>query len=197
MIKPSNSFWGSRIIRVPKPLPEFLIYKQKVQYSKDNVQYCFTAFSTKDKKVKAIMYCEPSTTFREDVGVVNSLYISYLNSFINSGLGLGSSLLNIAKQYSKQMGCGGYIYLYASTSMAPHRLPHVFYKKRGFNTGVKEIDKKLDKLIKLGKDADENDFEPIKMYYPAISIQKQEKFSFSKFMNKLGNIFLHSWNIFK
>jgi len=178
MIKPTN-ISPYFITRPLKKLPKILIYQTECKYSHNTSEIKFIAFRTDKPKKYAIMYCEsaPAQIYRKDLGMVPSLHISYLNSFKHQGLGLGTALINIAKIYSKQIGANGFVDLYASSKMNPHRPPHIFYRKLGFNTGNISIDKRLDKYIKLNKNADEYDFTTEKMYYPPISSGEKAKVS--------------------
>lgn len=194
MIKPTNISLSPYSILRPrlKKLPEILIYQTECTYAHSNPEMKFVAFRTDNPKKCAIMYCDstPQEIYRKDLGFVKSLHISYLNSFIHQGVGLGTALVNIAKFYSKQLGANGFVDLYASSKMSPHRPPHIFYKKLGFNTGNEYIDKKLDKLIAQKKNADEFDFDTEKMYFPAISYtQKTQTPLYKKLLYNIINYF--------
>ena len=94
------------------------------------------------------------------------LIIDFINTRINNK-GYGSVLINFAKNYSKKIGCNGYVVLKADSSFTPNRVPHLFYRKQGFSSFDPITDKKMDKFIRKNKDATHRDFRAIVMHYPA------------------------------
>ena len=80
--------------------------------------------------------------------------------------GLGTKILKFAEDYSKQVGCDGYLTIKADGSFMPERIPHIFYRKYGFTTLDKYNDMKLDKFIKKGCNATTKDFPCMLMHYP-------------------------------
>ena len=80
--------------------------------------------------------------------------------------GVGTEILKFAEEYSKQIGCNGYLTLKADGSYMPERVPHVFYRKFGFSTFNKKNDIRLDKFIKKDKIATIKDFPSLLMHYP-------------------------------
>lgn len=172
-----------------KFLPVKYKITDKIVYNKAQKKYfgqkvdCFVMFSTKksDAGKYALMNCFPEYIERDGMKKVPSLYVQYLFS-IPQNSGFGTAMLDFARIYSKQIGCGGYIHLSADNAYMPNRVPHPFYKKYGMNTGIPKIDKKIDRFIKKDKDATHNDFKMITMYYPPV---KPPESKFRKFLNKL------------
>jgi len=82
--------------------------------------------------------------------------------------GLGKKLLQYATKMSEELGCGGRIFLGADPQFIPNEVPHIFYRKFGMNTESENVNNKLDKFIKEGKQATIKDFHKIKMYYPPV-----------------------------
>lgn len=161
-------------------IPDHLIFKETIKYSSGIEEDCFTAISTKNPKERAVMYCYPEQVYRRDMGWVNSLYISYLDAMNNPRKGLGTMLLNIAREYSIQLGFNGRLHVDASSVKNKEELPHVFYKKFGMNTGRPKIDEKLDWFIQTGKDATYLDFKIMSMFYPPIQYNVKDKTPFLK-----------------
>ena len=80
--------------------------------------------------------------------------------------GLGSKILKFAEEYSKQIGCNGYLTLKADGSFMPQKVPHIFYRKFGLSTFDKKTDKKLDEFIIKNSNATSKDFPCLLMHYP-------------------------------
>ena len=80
--------------------------------------------------------------------------------------GLGTKILKFAEEYSKQIGCNGYLTVKADGSLLPQKIPHTFYRKFGFSTFDKKIDVKLDKFISKNINATIKDFPCLLMHYP-------------------------------
>lgn len=98
------------------------------------------------------------------------------------GEGIGTKILKFAEEYSKQIGCNGYLILKADGSYMPQKIPHLFYRKFGFSTLDERTDKKLDKFIAINKNATIKDFPCLLMHYPP---QPQES---SSFLQKVCNL---------
>ncbi len=146
----------------------------------------YSAFSTSDKRTMGYMKCKPSTIIKGDE-VVKSLYISDLFS-LSSGEGIGTSLLDFARRISGENGCDGNIHLVASGCYAPDRVPHLFYRKYGMNTGEKKFDNKIDHFIKAGKKATRLDFDNKLMFYPPVEYPKANNI-FSRAIRFVGSLF--------
>ncbi len=173
-------------------LPENLIFHKTIKL--DGGEYeKFVMFSTKtgDKKGTALMKCFPTLIERDGKKNVPSLYVWFLKS---SEHGFGTAMLNLARRYSQQVGCGGRFHLSADVGFMPNRIPHIFYRKFGMSTGDPGIDKKLDKFIARGKDATWNDFKTMPMYYPPMASQEQPKRTvFQKILHNFENILKFDW----
>ena len=89
--------------------------------------------------------------------------------------GIGTKILKFAENYSKQIGCNGYLTIKADGSFMPKKIPHIFYRKFGFSTFDKKFDIKLDKFIAQNTYATTNDFPCLLMHYPPLS-KKVPKF---------------------
>lgn len=161
-------------------IPDHLILKRTTKYSSGLNEDCFAVVSTKNPKEKAVMYCNPESVYRKDMGRVNSLYISYLDTLGSPNKGMGTILLNFAQRYSKEIGCEGRLHLDASKLNHSERVPHVFYKKYGMNTGNIKIDAKLDLYVRKGQDATELEFPTMSMFYPPIDYNVKDKTPFFK-----------------
>ena len=124
----------------------------EVPYDDDIYNYrAFTAYSTETNKSCGIMLCRPSIIIKGD-NVVRSMQIGELYATSNQK-GAGTALLDYARALSKTEHCVG-IHLVASGCYSPEKVPHLFYRKYGMNTGDKKLDKKMDKFIKRGKKAE-------------------------------------------
>ncbi len=184
MINCTNSILFAPINKYRK-IPEKLIYSRSFIFAGKLFEHC-KVFSTKTGKFGGFMEMRPEAitlnNFRKP-----SVYVSYLYSNV-SGHGFGTSLLNYARSFSKEVGCEGRIFLDADSSLNPYYAPHIFYRKYGMNTGKREIDKKLDKFIKKRKNATNKDFSIERMFYPPIAYSK-EKNIFKRLFTKMRDIF--------
>ena len=161
-------------------IPEKLIYHIKTRYDYFIVPIDkFIMFSTKKGSRKtARMICFPQM-IKRDEKQVPSLYIWKLFA---PGDGFGTAMLDFAKTYSRQIGCGGNFHLQASGCYMPQRVPHIFYRKYGMNTVDPYINKKLDLFISKGKKATYKDFDEICMYYPPLDEKRKSGGLFSKIL---------------
>ncbi len=147
-------------IKYPKKLPEVLFYKRPSKYKQE-----FVAFSTKgDKNWGELILSIINWQYREDYAG-KTLGIDFIESN-QKHKGLGKAMLNFAKFYSKKNGCNGYILLSADSTLNPEEIPHLFYRKFGFESYNKKNNKKMDRFIKEGKKATKKDFSTMLMYYP-------------------------------
>ena len=90
-------------------------------------------------------------------------------------------MINFAKNYSKQVGCNGYIILKATSIKNESYSPCIFYRKENFSTLDKKIDKKLDYFIKKKLFATQKDFPSMLMFYPP----KEKTNKFREFFLKI------------
>lgn len=153
----------------PKPsakLPEVLFYKRPIKSVMSPPQEEFVAFSTKgDKNWGEIVLHKSKLQHRKDYEG-DTLAIDFISSN-DRQKGLGSAMIDFAKNLSKKNGCNGYLVLRADSSIDKHHVPHIFYRKQGFTTLDNKLDRKLDSFIKDNKQATSNDFKTQLMYYPA------------------------------
>jgi GNAT superfamily N-acetyltransferase len=169
-------------------LPNSVIVQVKTTkdgYDKD----LFVATSTKNPKHKAHMSCA-SGVVKRDGKECPSLYISLLESS-HSGEGLGTALIDFAKDYSYEKNCQGNVHLYASTGFEPKKIPHIFYRKCGMGTNSSYKNKKLDFFIKRGKTATDENFKATYMYYPPLNLKGE------KIANKVLDFFSNLSDILK
>lgn len=123
-----------------KTLPEHLFYHH-TKSTKQQPWDIFIMFSTKGKKDRGLLVCRKTTTqFRDDYEG-KTLCVDNILA-IPQYMGLGSKILEFAKNYSKKSGCNGYMILKADSSFTPDKIPHLFYRKKNFTTLNKKNDKK-------------------------------------------------------
>ncbi len=168
-------------------LPEKLIFQKSIEYF-DNPVYHFTMFSTNpaERGKQVIMRCFPDIIQRPDrKEKVPSLYIWFLSSN-DSGSGYGKAMIEFARNFSKKIGCNGYIHLDADTGLMPYRVPHIFYRKCGMSTANPYEDWCLDKYIVKGKKATYKNFKSMDMFFPPI---EHDLALADKLFFKIANIF--------
>ena len=165
-----------------RPIPKFFI--TQVEALEDSPYRMFVAHTGEGGRYAGYFNCRPSTIIKGD-DVVKSMYISEIFSFEP---GAGTALLNYARYLSRINDCDGNIHLVASGCYAPQRVPHLFYRKYGMNTGKKSLDKKMDLFIKKDKTAAVSDFDNVLMYYPPVAYPKKNTM-LHKFVRFVQNIF--------
>ena len=111
-----------------------------------------------------------------------SYYIAYIES-IDSGLGYGTDLINLAKSESKKNGCEGRVHLTASRNLTPRRPPHLFYRKRGFESVSPYINEIMDFCISIGKQLPVEYADNIEMYLPVTINKTKSKSKLKSFLN--------------
>ena len=163
-------------------IPDVLFYKRKINKLVNPKQIEYVAFSTKDSKKRGELIIHKSAIQHREDYLGPTLAIDFIKAN-EKNCGLGTEMINFAKNYSKQIGCNGYIVLRADSSFTPERVPHIFYRKQGFSTLNKETDAKMDKFIKYKSNATIKDFVVNIMHYPP----KQDKPRFS-FLEKIKKI---------
>ncbi len=162
---------------------KYLVYQKHNKHC-FRQEECFLILSRNNQSERAVMYCNPEEVYRKDMGWVQSLFISYLNTGENSGKGLGTMLLDIARQYSQEMGLGGRFHLEAGSLYNSEQVPHIFYRKYGMNTGRPSIDRKMDSFVRKRKKATNLDFKIMPMFYPPIEYDVKAKTSFFENVKK-------------
>ncbi len=147
-------------------------------------QHIFDIYSLDKTKKLGTLVCHKSDlplrpNYDGSVLAIDYLEVSTKNK------GLGTQILKFTKNYSKEIGCNGYMTLKSDSSHTPEKIPHIFYRKFGFSTFDKDIDNKLDKFIRLKQNATSQDFPCLLMHYPP----KPEKISvFKRFKNLVYKI---------
>lgn len=116
------------------------------------------------------------------------LFINYISSSPMYN-GYGEIMLNFAKKIAKKNNCNGHIILKSDTTFSPNQIPHLFYRKNGFTSLDKKIDKKMDKFIKQGKPATHKDFPSLILYYPAPTKYPSEINKKTSLIDKIKNFF--------
>ena len=167
-------------------IPDVLFYKRPKNSIMKPPQEEFVAFSTKgDKNWGELIIHKTNLILRDDYNG-DTLAIDFIESK-NKHNGLGKAMINFAKNYSKQVGCNGYIILKATSIKNEEDVPHIFYKKENFSTLDKKIDKKLDYFIKKKLFAKPKDFPSMLMFYPP----KEKTNKFREFFLKICKKRLH------
>lgn len=163
-----------------KKFPETIVW-----FSDKNPHYYdFVAASTTSIPSKICkMYCSKYDRVAEDK-VLPSLMIHMIKS-VPQKQGLGTVMLNIAKKFSQQIGCEGRLTLKAVSQFTPDDLPHIFYRKYGFNTLDTKVNKKLDCFIAKNKKATKDDFQDIMMYYPPVKTEDKNQSKITKLSDYL------------
>ena len=157
----------------------------------ENEVYKYRAFAAIFKDTNescGAMLCEPHETIKGDK-VVRSMYIGELHTS-SMHKGAGTALLDHALSLCGEEDCVG-IHLVASGCYSRDRVPHIFYRKYGMNTGDRKLDKKMDMFIRTGKIATYKDFKEVKMFYPPVEYPKKNTV-LHKIFRCLKNIFTTS-----
>ena len=180
------SYLVSKTWCTKKTLPEVLFYKRRINKSLGLKKLEYVAFSTKRPKIWGELILDKLTTqYREDY-TGPTLAIDLIKSK-KTNQGLGTAMINFAKNYSKQNDCNGYLILRADASLSPQRVPQIFYRKQGFSTLDKKTDAKMDKFIKNGSNATIKDFVVNIMHYPPK--QDKQRLSLLEKFQKMLEIF--------
>lgn len=154
-----------------KTIPIFdFTYDHSVNSVMHPPQHIFDFYSNQHKHKLGTLVCHKSElpirpNYDGSVLAIDFLEVSNKNS------GTGAKILKFAEEYSKQIGCKGFMTLKADTSYMPENIPHIFYRKYGFSTFDKSCDKQLDKFIKHNRNATKRDFPCLLMHYPAFDMK--------------------------
>lgn len=97
--------------------------------------------------------------------------------------GYGSKFINFAKHESNEYNCNNHLFLLASSLYDPQYPSHIFYRKQGFTSINKKMNKILDKCI--AKNEKLNNAENLIMYMPVKKEEPEQKYGFFK---KLKNL---------
>lgn len=154
-------------------IPKVLFWKRKVNPIMHPAQTEFVAISmTGDGNWGELVLHKTNISHRPDYNG-SSLAIDFIKSK-QPGKGIGKQMFLFAQNYSKQIGCNGYILGKADGSFTPQKIPHLLYRKWGMSTLDKNVDYKMDKFIKNNKNATTKDFPCMLMFYPALQIKYKE-----------------------
>ena len=164
--------------------PNFF-YKHSINKVMQPCMHIFDFFNTNNNKIGTLV-CHKSErklrpNYNDSVLAIDFLEVTQKNQ------GYGTKILEFAKEYSKQIGCNGFLTLKADVSYMHERIPHIFYRKFGFSSFDKSIDKKLDKFIQQKKDATLKDFPCLLMHYPPMADNKA--FDLKKILVYLNQLF--------
>lgn len=146
------------------PVLDF-VYEHSVNKIMHPCQHVFDFYSDTGKNKLGTLVCHKSELQLRPNYDGNVLAIDFLE-VTNKNQGFGTKVLKFAEEYSKQIGCKGFMTLKADGSYMPERIPHIFYRKFGFSTLDKGADKKLDKFIKKKVNATIKDFPCLLMHFP-------------------------------
>ena len=97
--------------------------------------------------------------------------------------GYGTKFINFAKNESNEYNCNNHLFLLASSLYDPQYPSHIFYRKQGFTSINKKMNKILDKCI--AKNEKLNNAENLIMYMPVKKEEPEQKYGFFK---KLKNL---------
>ena len=151
----------NRLCRAPDKLPDTLFYKKNIFRNRED----WIALSTKgDKNWGELVLHKLTISHRDDYNGP-SLGVYFIKSD-QKRKGLGTAMINFAKQYSKYIDCNGHLVLKATTLEGEKIAPHVFYRKQQLSTLDNFLDGKLDILIKTNELANPKEFPAMLMFYP-------------------------------
>ena len=172
---------GKKLTNIPK----HLIYQRRKFQQLEGDAVELVAFTTGKNKAKAEMIyskrnMEYLTGFKD-----KGIWVNYIGSS-KSGTGLGTALIDFAKNQAKKQSLNGCVFLSADWSFTPHRAPHLFYRKLGFESLFNSYNKKMDKFIKQGKCATYKDFPRLTMIYNPN--KQSEKSGIKNFFSHLTRI---------
>lgn len=140
-------------------------YEHSINKVMHPCQHIFDFYSGTSKNRLGTLVCHKSETKIRPNYEGSVLAIDFLE-VTNKNQGFGTKVLKFAEEYSKQIGCKGFLTLKADGSYMPEKIPHIFYRKFGFSTLEKNTDKKLDTFIKQKTNATIHDFPCLLMHYP-------------------------------
>lgn len=128
-----------------------------------------------------------NTDFYPDKTPYKSYYIEFLQTNTERS-GHGKAFIELAQSESKKYGCGGKIHLIATRLYAPKNPPHLFYKKCGFISNNKKINRYFDACLKLKKKIKTKSSGNLYMYMPVEKIP-------ARTMSKLTALFVYLKNL--
>ena len=141
------------------------VYEHTINKVMHPKQHILDIYSLDKAKKLGILVCHKSELSLRPNYEGSVLAIDYLE-VSDKNNGIGTQILKFAENFSKEIGCNGYMTLKSDCSYTPEKIPHTFYRKFGFSTLDKKTDKKLDKFIRLKQNATSSDFPCLLMHYP-------------------------------
>ena len=187
-----NSYRKFLDIRNFKKLPEQLIYSFRadafdVSVNRRCIVNVHRMFETKTGKYVGEMVTQPyknitSNLIYPEEGKTKALEIVRLLVF-QRRKGYGTKFINFAKNESNEYNCNNHLFLLASSLYDPQYPSHIFYRKQGFTSINKKMNKILDKCI--AKNEKLNNAENLIMYMPVKKEEPGQKYGFFK---KLKNL---------
>ena len=168
---------------IPKLEFEYKYFCNDIMHPSQNI---FDFYSRLDKRKLGTLVCHKTEipirpNYNDAVLAIDFLEVTEKNK------GIGTKILKFAEQYSKKIGCNGFMTLKADGFLSPNRVPHTFYRKYGFSSFDKKTDKKLDMFIKQNVPATKNDFSCLIMHYPPKS-KKSLKNKMQNFVSIIKNL---------
>ena len=145
-------------------------YKHSVNSVMHPPLHIFNFYARKNEKQIGKLVCHKSEIPIRPNYDSSVLAIDFLE-VTDKNIGIGTKILKFAEEYSRQIGCKGFMTLKSDTTYMPERIPHIFYRKFGFSTFNKSTDKQLDKFINHNRNATKKDFPCLLMHYPASDIK--------------------------
>ena len=100
-------------------------------------------------------------------------------------MGYGSKFIELAKIESRKTNCNGRIFLCASRLYDREHPSHIFYRKKGFTSVDKKLNKIMDDCIAQGKNLDIEYADNLLMYLPVEEKPRHILSGFSQWLNKL------------
>ncbi len=109
-------------------------------------------------------------------------------------MGYGSKFIEFAKHESQQKGCNGRVFALASRLYDRQHPSHIFYRKQGFTSVDKKLNKIMDECIANGQNLDIEHADNLLMYLPVKEKPRKSSGFFKKLKNLLINLF--NYNIY-
>jgi len=181
-----SNFCPAPLGQAIKKLPDKMYWYKKCQYG----YHDFVMFTTQNPNNICRMSCKKSK--RYNIDNKPSLFITMIISEPRKK-GLGSEMLKVAHNFSKELGCEGRYHLCADPQFTMEEVPHIFYRKQGLSTDNKNLNQKLDNYILNRKSATIKEFKRTMMYYPALDnsetpIIKRKTNVFTRFINSIRHL---------
>ncbi len=116
------------------------IYNHSVNSVMHLPLHIFNFYARKNEKQIGKLVCHKSEIPIRPNYDSSVLAIDFLE-VTDKNIGIGTKILKFAEEYSRQIGCKGFMTLKSDTTYMPERNPHIFYRKFGFTTYDKGSDK--------------------------------------------------------